>query len=449
VSARRHPRDRAARAPRAAAASTGGDPGWRLLQTVRDSEGEQHVVGDIVSAEVLMDVAPLLAQNYRGDVSAITKMPLAVQDVGFDEAHTLGRNPIENGEKLQALRRQAQRDVQSGGLAALTASGGACGMPVPIFTIFGPVGVADMPLHDDLVSVDASRAAVTFRRGRQTSDVIGAVNTDASGYRKWTNADDIAAAETPPGQTKPALRIECLDTVTERISSYPVRAIVGNLLVDYDPETFRDTIEHQEIAWARFMEQDLHAEVVADRTAALAAASTLGVSRDVLNMLDQLIAAIRDEQRLSDSYVLDGIAPRSLRNAVRQDLVQEAPGSMDERLATADGTIIDWMERRGFRFLWTMDDQLMGAVTDGEAVPSYPDEWTIEIAPPGAHVSLTGKSRDFGLSRSPETNETNDAETFTERDEGHAFIGPFSYGVTIPNCISGHTAAPVDTECTY
>jgi len=449
VSARRHPRDRAARAPRAAAAAASSDPGWRLLNAVRDSEGSMHAVGEVVDTETLMDIAPVFARTFGGNVSALSKFPLAVQDIVHEESHTLGMSPQENGEKLQALRRQAQRDVQAGGLRALTASGGACGMPVPIFTIFGPVGVADRPLRDDLVTVDASRAAVTFRRGRQTADVIGAPNTDASGFRKWTNADDIAAAETPPGQTKPALRLECLDTVTERISSYPVRVIVPNLLVDYDPETFRDGVEHQEIAWARFMEQDLMAEIRADRTAALAASSTLGVSRDVLNMLDQLIAAIRDEQRLGDSYVLDGIAPRSMRNAIRSDLVQEQPGSTDERLATADGTIIDWMERRNFRFVWTMDDQLMSAVEDGEAVPSYPDEWTIEVAPPGAHVVLEGKSRDFGISRSPETNETNDAESFTETDEGHAFMGPFSYGVTIPNCISGHTAAPVDTECTY
>lgn len=346
----------------------------------------------------------------------------------YPEDRRLTGDRDSNSEKIQAVVNPS----------AITAAGGSCA-PVEVrYDVFSFNEETGRPVRDALASFSADRGGIRFVTPPVLADLDGAVSV-------WTLADDESATDGTP--TKPSLRVECGDEVVVYTDAIPLILTFGNMGARAYPELVARHTELGMVLHARFAESRLLTRIGALSTA-VTSTRELGAVRDVLVAVDQAAAGYRNRHRLAGNSPLRVLLPEWVRNALRADLVKQAPGDgLEAALNLADSTINGFFAARNVNVSWFLDGeagQIMGDQATG-ALNAFPANLVWYMFSEGTFLFLDGGTLDLGLVRDSQLNSTNDYQLFLETFEGVAKIGIESLRITTPVGIYGGYAAPVDT----
>lgn len=346
----------------------------------------------------------------------------------YPEDRHLTDNRDANTEKIQSVVNPS----------AITAAGGICAPAEVRYDIFSFNEETGRPVRDALAVFSADRGSIRYVEPPTLDDLDGSVST-------WTLANDEAATEGSP--TKPSLRVACGDEVVVYTDAIPLILTFGNMGARAYPELVARHTELGMVWHARYAESKLLTRIGTLSTA-VTSTQELGAVRDILVAVDQAAAGYRNRHRLAGASPLRVLLPEWVRNALRSDLVKQAPGDgLDAALNLADSTIDGFFSARNVNVSWFLDGetgQIMGAQATG-TLNSYPANLVWYLFSEGTFLFLDGGTLDLGLVRDSQLNSVNDYQLFLETFEGVAKIGIESLRITTPVGIFGAHALGVDT----
>lgn len=379
--------------------------------------------GQVIDFDLL---AKAMADKLEASKTARSRLPVAtfraeVDGEWLSSGNTAGRN--------QAIVAAAQDQVQS----AIVASGGFCATPTPLYDF--------VEIHTDEVPTLAALARIPSPRGRVTFMPPALLTDLDSGITIHTNADDEASA------TKPCVTVTCPSETTVTMDAIPLCVRVGN----FDRMTFPEHFAH----WmslgmgqhARTREKHL-LDGINTNSEAVTDSANLGAARDALEAIGRQAAARRWHFRMGANAPVVMVAPWFLRDMIRADLVREAPGSSEERLATSDAQIANFFAVRNITPVWSNEVRTGGPqFADQVAGPGQVWPATVEVFlfHPRAHFLIELPELNLGTDiRDTDLISTNDVQAFLETFQAVGFNGYWSTRLTLTLCVDGSSSLPID-----
>jgi hypothetical protein len=321
-----------------------------------------------------------------------------------------------------------------------------CAPAEPSWDVTQVLGVQDRPFRDGTVSMAARRGSVSLIRPILLTD------TDA-GLDTWENVTDV----TPGGDIKNVGTITCPTPTTYTIGALTTRIKVGNFANQFFPEWVQHWQDTIAVEGARIAERRLIAQFEAAANAAMTRAAMvaqtghtgatgqMGMTRELLFLLDLFLAQIRNRRRAPTMRFRLWI-PRWLLAALRADLALEMPGSTVEKLTIAEQQIASWLETRNVAVSLLLEGasgQDFSAISAG-AVANFPATQIMYLAPEGAVHTLTSPELNIGVYRDSALIDTNDFGIFSEIFEGLAFTDDDRYKLTTTFKPNGNVASALD-----
>jgi hypothetical protein len=327
----------------------------------------------------------------------------------------------------------------------LIAAGGWCSpseISYDFFNIVCEDGALDLP------SVGINRGGIRWPVSPSFADVVlgGALWT-------WTEAQDIAAVTgTAQSGTKTCGRVPCPGFDEERLHCDGICLTVGNLTEDAYPELIAN---HTRLVMAAHFHKMNRARI--NEVRALSASFTVtngsagsGVVAPVLGALELQAIDYRSRYSMCEDALLEVVAPRWLRGAMRSDL-RKRMGSGTDMLSASDAYLMQLFDAIHVRIQWVSDYQERTAGFPG--VPStLPTAWptTVEFMmwAPGTVVLGQGMRLDLGIIRDSVLNATND-HTAEWMEECWLIFNPGHEvrRLTVNICPDGTTGAADLTAC--
>jgi hypothetical protein len=370
--------------------------------------------------------------------------------------------PVTLDEDLQTPQQMATaledmvagRDTEAG-MEALVAAGGWCApseIRYDFFQISQVSGLFDLP------SFGVNRGGIRFpaNGGLSLFDFLGLAGAPASGLPtnatmpwEWTEADDIAAA-TGTTPTKVCLRPPCPSFDEQRLRVFGVCVTAGNLTEDAYPELIRHFIAQTMVSHARVINRRLILTAAALATATTVAdAATEGAVLHWLNGLDFVATNYREKHGMSETAVLEVVAPSWARGALRSDY-SKRNGVTD--LDVADAQIMAWFNARRVRIQWVQDWQTRGAAAAGGIAPndgSFPTNWPstaqVMLYAPGTFARGNGMRLNLGVTRDSVLNADNDhTAAWSEEATLLVKLGHEARLVTLSTVTAGETGQQTD-----
>lgn len=389
-----------------------------------------------------------LASN-RNPYAKTTLVHASWQD-GYREA---GRfvSRDDGGYKVGRVMSRVEQDVRSRTAEenALTAAG-ICGPVTPVYDI-PVIGDTDRPVRDALAPIGADRGGITYR------PAIDGV-TQTGGIGVWTQAND----EADPLVPKTCLEVDCPEPVTAEVEAVYHCLTFSNMSTQFDPEAMDSVIQAGDVAFARFAENKLLAQMTtASKT--LYTPRVIGAARDYFVSLDKFIAYYRSVHRLSDNTPLRQIVPLWLKDILRMDIARQMVGDGLDTLAIADEMIMDWFRRRNVNPTFHLDginpaditgpdpdivvpQQSYSTAAAGTEVPNYIGVVSTLIFREGDWKYLDGGELNMGLVRDSTLNALNRFQTFREEFATAAHRGIESVHLVFQLRVTGQSAATRDLD---
>lgn len=320
---------------------------------------------------------------------------------------------------------------------ALVAAGGLCGPVTPSYEQ-EILSTNARPVRDSLPRFGADRGGVVH--------VAPPVLTDlASGVDIITEAEDAADA------TKPCVTITCGETETVVISAITACVQVGNFDRRTFPEHFAAWWDLASAQHAREAEGYLLDQIAAGSTN-VSDGSNQGGARDTLEALIRARATFISRHRMSPMSTFRVGMPFWMRDLMRADLIREAPGAPQDRLAATDATIEAMFRAAGYSPYYYLDtatgegevygSQGAGALLGWQTAPK------LYIYPEGTWVWLDGGTLDFGVEiRDSTLNASNNVRAMFETFENVVKMGPESLELELALCVTGTAGGLVDLAC--
>lgn len=389
------------------------------------------------SGEALED-AETLGKAFSRAVHASANGPALLfrSSWEYPEERQLGADAYANANKIDAVC----------GPQALVASGGTCN-PVNVDYSVPVFATAERPLRDALPGFQATRGGVRFA----TTPTLRSV--PSTGTVVWTEANDVAL--NAPA-TKPFYTILCGTEVEVFVDAIPTRVQMGNMQARFSPEYVEAIMANVLVAAARVSELNLLSKISAASTA-VSTGQLLGASRDLLATVDQVAAAYRDRNRLSDNTILDVLLPRWIRDMIRADLARELAHGDDvaQSFALSNADVNELLSKRGLSATWLLDglpanapqgygyqgfgNQVAGALND------WPRQVVWQIYAEGSFQFLDGGELTVSVVQDSTLNNTNQREFFTETFEAVANRGVESLQVVSTVRPNGLSAGSIST----
>jgi hypothetical protein len=330
--------------------------------------------------------------------------------------------------------------------AALTAAGFCA--PLENLYDIRTIGDTDRPVRDALVRFAADRGGIQFRPA-----LDGVTQTGGIGF--WDNEDD----EADPIVPKTCVEIDCPGVLTAEVEAIYQCLTFSNMSTRFDPEFMDSVIRAQAIAHARIAENRL-LTLLTEASKDIFSTQLLGATRDILVVMDKVIAYYRNVHRLANETPLRWIAPMWARYLMRADITRQMVGDGLQSLATTDAAIDSWFRERNVNPTWHLDGidpadltvpepdvvvpaQFYTLLTDGAPVPPFPNALSTLLFAEGDWLHLDGGTLDLGVVRDSTLNGQNRFQTFSESFEFPAFRGIESLHVVIPAEPTGASAATV------
>lgn len=347
----------------------------------------------------------------------------------------LDSTPAEVNEVLLAA---ANPDI-------LVAAGGWCSpseISYDFFNIVCEDGMLDLP------TVGINRGGIRWPTSPSFADVVS-----SQALWRWTETQDIAAVTgTAQSGTKTCGRVPCADFNEERLDCDGICLTVGNLTEDAYPEMIANFKRLLFAAHAHKV-NGLRVEQLRTLSSAFTVtngAAGSGVVAPVLGALELQAIDYRERYAMCENSVIEVIAPRWLRGAMRSDL-RKRMGAPTDQLSMSDAMLMDLFDAANIRIQWVNDYQVR---TEGfPGVPdTLPTAWPLTVEfmmyAPGTVVLGQGMRLDLGVVRDSILNETNDhtAEWMEECwlifQPGHEIRR-----LTVNICPDGTTGAADLTAC--
>ena len=344
--------------------------------------------------------------------------------------------PDAAAERVETVLAAALANYQANGQGALTAAGGLCVPPTPIYSV-QTLGELSRPIRDTaLTSFQLTRGAVVSIAPPVLTQVAGALSF-------WTMEDDVDALD-PEGPVKPCDRIECgvpRETEMEAL----VRCLTfGNIMARTFSEWTDAWSQLVMVAQDRIAEQRLFQMIVALSTSVSLETTVYSATRDILDVLDRAAWGMRSRHRAGRNFPFRAILPDILHGILRTDIARSLPGgSPAGNLVIADAELDRFFASRNINVTWSPDLVVVGP-QGATALADWPPVVPYAIYPEGTHLHLDAGELDLGLQRDPVLNERNDAQMFAETFEAVHMLGVESIAGTVNVCPSGAVAGTRD-----
>jgi len=388
--------------------SEGGMPGRELVRTAQIKTYDYEAAGRVLSDD------PVVAHAQLTEVAS------------------------------QSIRPEAWADTWA---QPVTAGAGWCAPVQPLYDFF-EIGETDRPVHAALPSFKASRGAVSIPQSPTLSSIVTSQTTTAGAQLSThTEANQIADTSKPRGT------IACPTSDTTKVEAIVNILEVENLMDKAWPELVRNINRLSMVAWARYTENRVMADM-ATLSTAVTGNQNLGASRDILRHFTNLGAGIRSRQRIPNA-VLRLILPFWVVDMIRDDLMmgmQSDLGFFD----VDEAWVVNQFRRRGINVTFHYDgttqantatSQILAAQGAGAKIVDLPDTIVSLFFPEGAFTLLDNGTLDLGVVRDSTLNIANKYQVFSESWEKVAKLGYETYVVTSTTCASGASAGTETPTC--
>lgn len=314
-----------------------------------------------------------------------------------EHKYTLGPNS-SLAEFNEVMTAAANPDI-------LVAAGGWCApseISYDFFNIVCNAGRIDIP------TIGINRGGIRWPISPSFADVVlgGALWT-------WTETQDIAAVTgTAQSGTKTCGRVPCATFDEERLRCDGICLTVGNLTEDAFPELIAN---HTDLVMKSHDHKMNRLYIDAIRALSAGSLSTggaasSGVVANVLGSLELQAIDYRDRYAMCEDALIEVIAPRWLRGAMRSDL-RWRMGAPTDQLSATDAMLMGLFDAINVRIQWVDDYQVRTAGFPG--VPStlltaWPGTVEFLMYAPGTVVLGRGMRLDLGIIRDSVLNATND-----------------------------------------
>jgi hypothetical protein len=324
----------------------------------------------------------------------------------------------------------------------------AAGFCAPLENLYDirTIGDTERPVRDALVRFAADRGGIQYRPA-----LDGVTQTGGIGF--WDAADD----EADPLVPKTCVEIACPGILTAEVEAIYQCLTFSNMSTRFDPEFMDSVIRAQSIAHARIAENRL-LTLMTTASKRIFSTQLLGATRDILVVMDKVIAYYRNVHRLANETALRWIAPLWARYLMRADITRQMVGDGLQTLAVTDAAVDSWFRERNVNPTWHLDGidppdipspvvpvpaQFYTLLVADAPVPPFPDALSTLLFAEGDWLHLDGGTLDLGVVRDSTLNGQNRFQTFSESFEFPAFRGIESLHVVIPAEPTGASAATV------
>jgi hypothetical protein len=287
----------------------------------------------------------------------------------------------------------------------LIAAGGWCSPSEISYDFFNLVcddGALDLP------TVGINRGGIRWPISPSFADV-----TASTALWSWTETQDIAAVTgTAQSGTKTCGRVPCVTFDEERLHCDGICLTVGNLTEDSYPELISNFTK---LLFAAHFHKMNRARINELRT--LSASFTVtngsagsGVVAPVLGALELQAIDYRARYAMCKDALLEVIAPKWLRGAMRSDL-RKRMGSGTDMLSVSDAYLMELFDALNIRVQWVSDYQERTTGFPGmptTLMTAWPTTVEFMMMAPGTAVLGQGLRLDLGIIRDSVLNATND-----------------------------------------
>jgi hypothetical protein len=376
------------------------------------------------------ELAEVLADEVNRRSTRDGFVPVASVVADLPSERTLRRDTPEGNTALVASAMRELRRARTPEQAeALTAAGGICAPPTPIYDFF--VAATDVrPVRDAFPSFGAERGGVTLIPPPTLSDVAGSISL-------ITAAADAAGGV---GAEKACLHVNCGAPRTYQVSAVPFCLEFGNFGARAYPEQVESWVTLATAAQARRAETML-LDAVAANSIAVTAQGALGAGSEVLARLAQLAAGYRSRHRMRADARLAVLLPAWTVDLIRADRTRAMEAPREQTIADTEA----WLGAAGLDVAWYLDGktgggQAIGTQAAGPAL-TFPPTLLAYLYAPGTFAWLDGGQLDFGIVRDSTLNSRNDFRLMVESFETLAYLGNESIELALSVCASGERGA--------
>ena len=334
----------------------------------------------------------------------------------------------------------------------LVAAGGWCSpseISYDFYNIVCEDGMLDIP------TVGINRGGIRFPTSPSFADVIG-----SGALFHWTETQDIAAVTgTAQSGTKTCGRVPCPGFNEERLACDGICLTVGNLTEDAYPEVIANYTRLLFAAHAhkvnRLRIQQLQAFANTPSVTGTFGDAGSGLVAPVIGSLALNAQDYRSRYAMCQDAVLEVLAPKWLRSAMRSDL-RKRTGAPTDQLAMSDARLMELFDSENLRVQWVSDYQERTTGYPGFYVNSatpilttWPTTVEFLMWAPGTVVLGQGMRLDLGIIRDSVLNATND---FTAEWMEECWLmfkpGHEVRRIVVNICADGTTGAHDLTACT-
>lgn len=315
------------------------------------------------------------------------------------------------------------------GQQALTAAAGICAPLEPIYDI-NVCGDDDRPIRDALARFNADRGGVKVWPTPTLSGGVGLWDPKAPTAKSCADATCPTPAEIMVDAVYACLRF---NNFTNRFFPEVVKANTDLALINH----------------AREAELNLLKQIATAGTKVSATDKKVGITRQVLFVLQNASALLRRKHRLTNDSPMRALVPSWVKDAMVADLALQMPGDGLESLGISEARINGLLRDAGINVTWTLEG--LNKAGAAEAVPTGTDGFDAEVAfalfPEGTFLFLDGGTLDLGVQRDASMLASNEYATFVETFEGIAKTGCESLWIDTPVCVSGAASALAAVPC--
>lgn len=331
------------------------DTGTETEESEMDKPSTDDLSGDTTSDEVVTPGVVTTARVLPGVPGFEANAPI---DSRMDVAKALASKwqtvaESGTGERFAVVTIKAEypdfADLSDGNLGGLydDAIVAACAPLEPYYGV-GFYSSEERPVFNSVAKFNAPRGGVKIYASPRFSDDLIPADT---GFGQWTRTDDnnLSAEKNDPYD------FVCGDTTDFEVYGVYRSMNIRNL----DAITFPELVAaHQNqlgSKFARYADKLLLDAMVAQADIHVHASATYGATRTIMSRMDQIGAQYRENERLSDTPVLDIWLPRWVRNALREDVIRAANDSGVPEVVV-DATIASWFGDVGMVPHFTFDN---------------------------------------------------------------------------------------------
>lgn len=311
-------------------------------------------------------------------------------------------------------------------MVPVTASGGCCSIPEPIYEQ-PMIGDLSRPIRNAFDVLQASRGAV---------QAYPPVCIPDEGADVWTCAQDEAVDPEDPDTWKACVEILCEESEPTLVEPIYKCLTIGTFQQRFAPEQWEAILFQTSKLATRLAEARLFNWLAASSTSVYPNAFETGSTyANFIKQQIRIAAGIRQDQRLGDAQIIT-VGSNLIYSAIAEDTLTRRLNST-EPVEFFKDKVDSVLREFGITYVGSDDVSELGAFSYDGTIPAYPDELPMVTLPAGSAKVLDGGERNLGIDISDhDLNRQNKVAAFDE----------FWEGLLVRNCNVVYSTVEVE-EC--